>query len=81
MMNVIIVIGIILPVLCSISNAEEVDCTLPPETGRCKANIFRYFYNQSAAECQTFIYGGCEGNSNNFETKPDCCRHCSPGNC
>nr|P0DJ50.2 RecName: Full=Kunitz-type serine protease inhibitor BmKTT-2; AltName: Full=Delta-KTx 3.1; Flags: Precursor [Mesobuthus martensii] len=81
MMNVITVVGIILSVVCTISDAEGVDCTLPSDTGRCKAYFIRYFYNQKAGECQKFVYGGCEGNSNNFLTKSDCCKQCSPGKC
>lgn len=27
-------------------------------------------------ECVEFIYGGCAGNSNNFETKEDCEEKC-----
>lgn len=27
-------------------------------------------------ECVEFIYGGCAGNSNNFETKEDCEQKC-----
>ena len=43
----------------------------------------RYFYNASALECQRFIYGGCDGNSNNFESmelcEDECERPLSPG--
>ncbi|XP_055346334.1 kunitz-type serine protease inhibitor bungaruskunin-like [Paramacrobiotus metropolitanus] len=53
-----------------------VDCSLEAETGPCKAAFEAYFYNSTARECQYFLYGGCEGNSNRFETKEDCKIHC-----
>ena len=43
----------------------------------------RYFYNASSRECQQFIYGGCDGNANNFESMNLCEEQCerplSPG--
>ncbi|XP_054837319.1 protease inhibitor 1-like [Eublepharis macularius] len=51
-------------------------CTLPPETGPCKMNIKRYYYNPRQRRCMTFTWGGCQGNSNNFKTKEECERVC-----
>ena len=42
------------------------------ETGSCKGNISRYYYNHKSAKCELFVYGGCDGNLNNFETKESC---------
>ncbi|OON16314.1 Kunitz/Bovine pancreatic trypsin inhibitor domain protein [Opisthorchis viverrini] len=53
-------------------------CLDEPSPGMCSAYIESYFYNASAKECQTFIYGGCHGNRNSFETVDECLRVCSP---
>ncbi|XP_022240776.1 papilin-like, partial [Limulus polyphemus] len=47
-------------------------CNLPSDTGRCSAYIQRYYYNSDIKQCEEFIYGGCEGNENNFQTKAEC---------
>jgi len=52
-------------------------CTLPVEVGACRAAIPRHFYNAERGECESFIYGGCNGNENNFEKAEDCEAMCS----
>ena len=47
-------------------------CSLPAETGPCRAYIPRYFYNSTSMKCERFIYGGCLGNANNFRSEEEC---------
>ncbi|PRD26467.1 UNVERIFIED_CONTAM: BPTI/Kunitz domain-containing protein [Trichonephila clavipes] len=47
-------------------------CKQKKEAGPCKAAIPRYYYNKKTKKCEKFIYGGCNGNSNNFRTLEDC---------
>lgn len=51
-------------------------CSLPKVTGPCEAYIPRYYYNKKVMKCLRFIYGGCEGNKNNFETLKQCKQRC-----
>ncbi|NXI62595.1 EPPI protein, partial [Anseranas semipalmata] len=51
-------------------------CYLPSVCGNCKALFIRFFYNVSSQQCEEFIYGGCGGNRNNFETKRECFQAC-----
>lgn len=51
-------------------------CKLPIETGKCKARFQRWAYDQLLNKCVKFVYGGCGGNSNNFETREDCENAC-----
>ncbi|CAG7830632.1 unnamed protein product [Allacma fusca] len=52
-------------------------CFLPKDTGPCRNDILRHFFDSSAGKCRPFIYGGCQGNSNNFLTEQDCTLACS----
>ena len=52
----------------------EARCNLPPDTGPCKANLRRWFFNSH--QCEEFVFGGCEGNSNNFISLDECEQHC-----
>uniref|UniRef100_A0ABM5G4L6 Actinia tenebrosa protease inhibitors-like n=1 Tax=Pogona vitticeps TaxID=103695 RepID=A0ABM5G4L6_9SAUR len=51
-------------------------CHLPPDAGPCLALFRRWYFNPWVGRCLTFIYGGCQGNENNFETLQGCERRC-----
>lgn len=51
-------------------------CLEPVEAGPCDGDITAYFYDKDAGKCQAFIYGGCEGNANRYETEEQCERLC-----
>jgi len=53
-------------------------CSLPADTGPCRASITRYAYSAEMLRCQTFVWGGCQGNNNNFETLASCLAACAP---
>ncbi|EYC10388.1 hypothetical protein Y032_0056g2719 [Ancylostoma ceylanicum] len=47
-------------------------CTLPLESGPCYGLMPRYGFDANTGRCVRFVYGGCQGNGNNFETKEEC---------
>lgn len=53
-------------------------CDLQADPGPCDAAIPRWTYNTTTGECETFLYGGCGGNDNNFTTEQSCQEVCQP---
>nr|XP_016846318.1 PREDICTED: collagen alpha-1(VII) chain [Anolis carolinensis] len=47
-------------------------CALPLEEGDCSKYTLKWYYNQKVSECRPFIYSGCRGNRNRFNSKEDC---------
>ena len=47
-------------------------CDLPAVVGDCDAAIPRFYFDKTSGYCEPFVYGGCGGNSNNFETAVEC---------
>ncbi|XP_054928944.1 actinia tenebrosa protease inhibitors-like [Dermacentor andersoni] len=52
-------------------------CYLPMKVGPCFGYFPRYYYNATTNSCNQFIYGGCQGNANNFATLEKCRSACS----
>lgn len=53
-------------------------CQLPKERGDCRAMILRWHYDASTRDCDTFLFSGCHGNGNQFESKKSCRSLCVP---
>lgn len=51
-------------------------CFLEEDPGICRGYITRYFYNNQSKQCESFKYGGCLGNLNNFESLEECKNTC-----
>lgn len=47
--------------------------------GQCNAFIPAYGFNAETGLCESFVYGGCGGNDNRFETLEACLDACAPG--
>ncbi|KAL4238992.1 hypothetical protein ACF0H5_003696 [Mactra antiquata] len=52
-------------------------CMLPKRSGACLAYITRYYFDTDSQTCKEFVYGGCDGNANSFETMEACEQRCS----
>ncbi|KIH58268.1 Kunitz/Bovine pancreatic trypsin inhibitor domain protein, partial [Ancylostoma duodenale] len=51
-------------------------CSHDPDSGSCNQLRYMWFYNQTRGTCDQFLYGGCEGNSNRFESFEICQKNC-----
>ncbi|PKK22055.1 collagen alpha-1(VII) chain [Columba livia] len=48
----------------------------PMDEGSCQNYVLLWYYHTESNTCRPFIFGGCRGNSNRFETKWRCERRC-----
>jgi hypothetical protein len=51
-------------------------CRLPMVVGPCEAAIQRFWHDPATGVCVPFVYGGCEGNANNFDSLEACQAAC-----
>ncbi|XP_041734126.1 amyloid-like protein 2 isoform X8 [Coregonus clupeaformis] len=51
-------------------------CALEAETGPCRASMPRWHFDMTTRKCIRFVYGGCAGNRNNFESEEYCMAVC-----
>eukprot|EP00803_Ostreobium_quekettii_P001292 evm.model.scf_4695.1 EVM.evm.TU.scf_4695.1 scf_4695:1485-3281(+) len=52
------------------------DCQLHKDPGTCEMHHLRYYFNNLRGRCEAFIWGGCGGNNNNFESVAECEEKC-----
>lgn len=60
---------------CSLETEQA--CRLAADTGPCDGICPRFYYNAATRRCESFDYGCCEGNANNFLTLTACEAACS----
>ncbi|XP_028034800.1 papilin isoform X5 [Bombyx mandarina] len=53
-------------------------CKLPKVKGACVGYNVRWYYDSEREQCSQFVYGGCLGNANNFDTRELCQSQCEP---
>ena len=61
-----------------LSNIEI--CWLKPDKGPCKRPSSKWYFDPSFGDCKKFIFSGCGGNANNFETYKECSGSCLMNN-
>ncbi|RLU15132.1 hypothetical protein DMN91_013019 [Ooceraea biroi] len=60
----------------SIGEPKSPICLASADYGDCDGSITAYYYDVEHQMCQAFIYGGCGGNANRFQTEEQCERLC-----
>ncbi|XP_046638557.1 kunitz-type serine protease inhibitor textilinin-3-like [Daphnia pulicaria] len=54
-------------------------CSLPPMMAgekKCKSYIPKWTFNETQATCVSYVYGGCNGTKNLFDTEGECQATC-----
>ncbi|XP_069957540.1 kielin/chordin-like protein isoform X2 [Cherax quadricarinatus] len=51
-------------------------CFLKADSGHCFGYFIKFTYNSASRQCKEFVYGGCGGNRNRFETLQECQTTC-----
>ena len=54
-------------------------CQYPADVGPCADSIQKWYYDERGHVCEPFIYGGCSGNVNRYDTQSDCELACREG--
>ncbi|XP_078681218.1 BPTI/Kunitz domain-containing protein-like [Branchiostoma floridae x Branchiostoma belcheri] len=68
----VLLISLVVTATIHRTDAVEDPCEQPKDVGPCDGLFPRWFYNSLTGECEPFDYGGCDGNSNNFQTQEEC---------
>ncbi|XP_075988450.1 trypsin inhibitor-like [Anticarsia gemmatalis] len=55
-----------------VSESKEERCYLPIDGGICMAHMEKYAYDVVEKRCRLFVYGGCTGNDNRFDSLEEC---------
>lgn len=61
--------------ICLCTHASAV-CWAQAESGPCRAMLERWYFNPKKRRCVPFLFGGCGGNRNNFESEEYCLAVC-----
>ena len=46
------------------------------DAGQCKQTMGQYFFDRREGKCKPFVYSGCGGNNNRFNSYTSCERIC-----
>uniref|UniRef100_A0A8C2FF49 Serine peptidase inhibitor, Kunitz type, 2 n=1 Tax=Cyprinus carpio TaxID=7962 RepID=A0A8C2FF49_CYPCA len=55
----------------------EETCAVPSDSGPCRAAFQKFYFESSTHSCKPFIYGGCAGNLNRYNSEEECMAACS----
>lgn len=56
---------------------RQQDCFLPKSVGPCRGYFSSYYYNKVSKQCEFFVWSGCGGNKNRFDSLESCQKLCT----
>ncbi|XP_067897636.1 hedgehog-interacting protein isoform X2 [Heterodontus francisci] len=60
--------------------ARAAVCQQPRKYGNCNTPAWRWFFDVDTRQCEQFLYNGCQGNKNRFNSQEECEKTCLPRN-
>uniref|UniRef100_A0A5K3F663 BPTI/Kunitz inhibitor domain-containing protein n=1 Tax=Mesocestoides corti TaxID=53468 RepID=A0A5K3F663_MESCO len=72
----ITVLALVAICLASFTEARQSYCLQEPDPGPCRGFFQRWYFDAVTNECSRFMYSGCMGNENNFDSKEECESEC-----
>ncbi|XP_027595244.1 kunitz-type serine protease inhibitor bitisilin-1-like isoform X1 [Pipra filicauda] len=51
-------------------------CLQPMDEGSCQDYSLLWYFHPEAKACRPFLFGGCRGNGNRFQSRRECERRC-----
>ncbi|CAF2787680.1 unnamed protein product [Rotaria sp. Silwood2] len=81
-MNQVLITLLIFSCCCSIilvNCTRPAECELSYDTGPCRGMFHLFYFNPASERCEQFVYGGCGGNKNRFESEKECMEECGNG--
>lgn len=67
------------PLTTKKARADTSPCEKDFDSGPCFSSKPMYYYRKETKKCEMFVYGGCGGNDNRFETQKACQEKCARG--
>lgn len=64
------------PSTCFLVDIKDEICKLPKDSGPCEGSEVYWYYNHEKLTCKKFMYGGCGGNRNRFQSQSECIMNC-----
>ncbi|VDM71546.1 unnamed protein product [Strongylus vulgaris] len=64
--------------ILTVTTPRTKECVGTAMRGPCSATVTRWYYDEREAKCRRFVYSGCGGNGNNYETEDACSQRCAP---
>ena len=61
--------------------SENEICSLPKDVGTCRMALSRWYFDVGTEDCESFFYGGCQGNENRFSSEEECRDACVENAC
>ncbi|RVE57070.1 hypothetical protein OJAV_G00212710 [Oryzias javanicus] len=66
----------ILTVLVLTPEESDHHCKAPKKIGPCRGSFPRWHHNAASQKCESFLFGGCKENLNNYLTEKECNTTC-----